>query len=211
MSNSTDDPMRFYHINRRSFWNKQFKFYKQGEIIVTSEELNPFYSRLHNEDFRVTGPSYSLSQIEYLTVLQSPSNLSTSDISAYAATCQKCVLHNFKLIRETCFESIRSTCYSDRPSRLRCLWFSGSPEDATVWEGKLSERNSYQLLEVEIVNGKLLRTDESWLNYQGQSLKILEELAHKYWQGVSMGHGTNEILYEGSVKIVSIIKELNSN
>ena len=109
-----------------------------------------------------------------------------------------------RINREVIFESIRKESYPKLPSRKKSFWLMpNNDESLNFWNGIL-QGNKHKIFKVTI-NGKIHRSPQKWLIGGTFSINQWEDLAHKYWLGKDVGNYDDEILLEGSLKIVEEI------
>ena len=82
-------------------------------------------------------------------------------------------LNPHKNIREKVFEKLRKLEFSDYPSRDQCL-FATMKGEIKVWkELLLDESKYYQILEIELLKGKIIRLDESFFDYDNKKFEYM--------------------------------------
>ena len=122
--------------------------------------------------------------------------------------------HHLKVaLRELAMEEVRKEKYPNYPSRLSSLYVSNTLEEALNWYNLFQEwgRPTYSIVKVE-VDGNVYVGD-SWNCFDGTTDKKRNlELAENYWKYPTNQEGKEpivEILADGNIKVVEIIKENN--
>lgn len=123
--------------------------------------------------------------------------------------------HTSVALRELALEEVRQSKYSQYPSRLNCLYVSRTFEEADNW-GKLFVeigRPTYHIVKLEIEGNCF--TGDATKCFEGQLDKEKNlKLAELYWK--SGAEDTNqqvicEMLVDGSITVIEIVKEINAN
>ena len=116
-----------------------------------------------------------------------------------------------KALREYALEEIRIKEYPYYPSRLSCLYVSNTLNEAEFWYNIFIEqgRPTFQIVKVEVVGSYF--TSDAWNCFEGTSDKNKNlKLARRYWNNEDNLKGVKpiiEILVDGTIKVVEIIKE----
>lgn len=120
--------------------------------------------------------------------------------------------HHLKVaLRELALEDVRRKKYSNYPSRLASLYVSNTLQEAEKWYNlfiKLS-RPTYSIVKVE-VNGNEFIGDAQNCFDGTKDKKRNMQLAEYYWKGKNNFKDKDpiiEILVDGEIKVVEIIKE----
>lgn len=109
-------------------------------------------------------------------------------------------------IKEMLFEEIRKEHYSNKPSRLNCLYLIDGKDNATEYAKK---HNKPYITEVTILtSGTMLTADMNWLDIanQRQSYDGLKEIAHMYFKGEKSDNPSWEILFNGEAHTYNCLK-----
>ena len=94
-----------------------------------------------------------------------------------------------------------------KPSRLKCIWLIENNEQLDFWKKTLtSQKEEYQILEVSI-SGNSHRANQSFLSNDSESFDLSLEKARKYWRGKDTGGCTTELLLEGKMEVINILKD----
>lgn len=123
--------------------------------------------------------------------------------------------HTSVALRELALEEVRQKKYPQYPSRMGCLYVSKSFEEAENWGKFFSEigRPTYHIVKLD-VKGNCFMGDATKC-FKGQlSREENLRLAEIYWENsVDTGnqHAICEMLVNGEIVVVEIVKEINAN
>lgn len=123
--------------------------------------------------------------------------------------------HTSVALRELAMEEVRKEVYPFYPSRMSCLYVSRTLEEAERWGAFFARigRPTYSIVELD-VNGNCFIGDATKC-FDGQINKAANrELAKLYWENPQTEDHKNEvceILVDGEITVVSIVKEINAN
>lgn len=118
-------------------------------------------------------------------------------------------------LRELALEKVRKEKYPQYPSRMAALYVSGTFGEAEQWADYFAGlgRPTYAVAKIE-VDGRVFRGDA----YKCFDGTVSEEenlrLAEIYWQNGENEDGSPpivEVLVDGEIRIVEIMKEINAN
>lgn len=118
-------------------------------------------------------------------------------------------------LRELALEEVRKEKYPQYPSRMSCLYVSQTMEEAEQWGEffvKLG-RPTYQIVKLEI-SGNCFRADATRCFDGRLDKKENLKLAERYWENEAdfSKEGTIcEMLIDGQITVVEIVKEINEN
>ncbi len=167
---------------------------KEGEIIRLDEQHpNGVYQRVHAEMETVKD------------IYAHPENWEGKDFS-----------HTVKVaLRELALEKVRKEKYPQYPSRMACLYVSRSQKEAEQWEDYFAGlgRPTYGIAKIRV----------SGHCYEGDAYKCFDGtaseeenlyLAELYWENGPNADGREkirEILVDGDIEILKIVKVMNAN
>lgn len=120
--------------------------------------------------------------------------------------------HHLKVaLRELAMEEVRINKYPSYPSRLSSLYVSQTLEEAEKWYNLFIslERPTYQIVKVE-VDGNIFIGDACNCFDGIKDKKWNLEMAENYWKYKTNKDGKTpivEVLADGNIKVVDIIKE----
>lgn len=116
-------------------------------------------------------------------------------------------------LRELALEKVRIEKYPNYPSRMACLYVSKTLEEAEKWFNYFVSlgRSTFQIVKLK-VNGNVFYGDATKC-FDG---KLTERenliLADNYWKNKDVDSSSIlEILVDGDIEVVEIMKELNVN
>ena len=122
--------------------------------------------------------------------------------------------HHLKVaLRELAMEEIRTEKYPEYPSRLASLYVSNSLEDAEKWFNLfiLWGRPTYSIVKVEVDGNIFVGDANNCFDGTVDKDKNLK-LADNYWKNNKNSSGLEpiiEILANGKIKVIEIVKENN--
>ena len=123
--------------------------------------------------------------------------------------------HTRVALRELALEKVRQIICPESPSRMSCLYVSGTIAEAEQWAESFVNwgRPTYSIVKLKIEGNKFV--GDSY-NCFDATLNEHENLlfAEKYWNNEPNKYGKapiNEILVNGDIEVVEIIKEINAN
>ena len=123
--------------------------------------------------------------------------------------------HTSVALRELALEEVRRESYPFYPSRMRCLYVSKTFEEAVQWGEFFARigRPTYSIVELEIA-GKCFIGDATKC-FDGQIDRATNiKLAKLYWENPQNENHKNEVcemLVDGEITVVKIVKEINAN
>lgn len=118
-------------------------------------------------------------------------------------------------LRELALEKVRKEKYSEYPSRMASIYVTKSFEEADQWGEYFARlgRPTYGIAKVK-VNGNIFEGDAykcfDGTPYEDENLRMAE----RYWRNGENEDGERpiiEILADGDIEIVDIVKEINAN
>lgn len=123
--------------------------------------------------------------------------------------------HTRVALRELALEKVRSKICPDAPSRMGCLYVSETLQESEEWAKSFINwgRPTYSIVKL-IIDGNVFIGDawncfDATLNEEYNML-----LAEKYWRNEANNFSKppiKEILVNGDIEVVEIIKEINAN
>lgn len=123
--------------------------------------------------------------------------------------------HTSVALRELALEEVRQAKYPHYPSRLSCLYVSETLEEAENWGAFFARigRPTYHIVKLQIQGNSF--AGDATKCFKGRLRK--EEnllLAEKYWENKTDPENpaaVKEILVDGTITVVEIVKEINAN
>ena len=123
--------------------------------------------------------------------------------------------HTSVALRELALEEVRQQKYPMYPSRMSCLYVSETLEEAEKWGEFFARigRPTYHIVLLDI-KGRCF-TGDATKCFRGQTNKQENlRLAEQYWENCptkSGGRPVKEILVDGQITVLEIVKEINTN
>lgn len=123
--------------------------------------------------------------------------------------------HTSVALRELALEEVRLKKFPQYPSRMRCLYVTKTLDEAENWANFFVKikRPTFQIVKLEI-EGNYFMGDATKC-FEGQLDKELNlKLAEQYWENKvdeNDKHFICEMLVDGHITIIEIIKEINAN
>ena len=123
--------------------------------------------------------------------------------------------HTAVALRELAMEEVRNLRYSDYPSRMSCLYVSRTYEEAENWADYFASlgRPTYHIVKMD-VNGRCFMGDarKCFRGTPDRSENL--RLAEAYWSYPADPSDTAaicELLVDGEITVLEIVKEINAN
>ena len=123
--------------------------------------------------------------------------------------------HTAVALRELAMEEVRRNSYPQYPSRMACLYVSETLEEAEKWGAFFARigRPTYAIVKLNI-EGKCFAGDATKC-FRGQpDASENLRLADIYWRNetaVSNEPPVRELLVDGKISVLEIIKQINAN
>ena len=122
--------------------------------------------------------------------------------------------HTAVALRELAMEEVRREKYPQYPSRMSCLYVSKTFEEAEKWGNFFAEigRPTYHIVKLK-VEGNVFEGDATKCFKGTPSREENRKLAKLYWENVAGNSEMQgcEILADGCLTVVEIVKEINAN
>lgn len=123
--------------------------------------------------------------------------------------------HTSVALRELALEEIRQKKYPAYPSRMSCLYVSGTFEEADKWGKFFAEigRPTYHIVKLKIDGNCFVGDAAKCFDGQPDKQENLR-LAERYWANKPDDTDESpvcEMLVDGSITVVEIVKEINAN
>ena len=200
-----DTTKDYYHINRLASWSP-FKKWEEGEEINIGGESNPYFSffetqqkaySVTTEDGEVSVPGAKFLGCVARNEINSPNA---------ANIAHDLVQHFVAYVRELIWEDVRKTEFPHLPSRQRCIWLIPSREGVSFWLNRLGlEGQEFQIARVRLQGRLHVGSDEHLLG-DSEPMELTIKRARQYWLGINDSEATQEILFEGRLKIQEFIE-----
>lgn len=179
--------------------------YKVGDVLDFGKMRNYQAERALNTNFRM--PDGQMAEMFLQDKIKRKKKLKIDEMKII---CDILFKYGFSM-REIGMEVCRQQYYKDAPSRLHSMFLCDNKEDAKAYLTTAKHKNGTTTPKVVAVklNGKLLKTSNSFNQRDGKSIDEFVERAHLYWQGVDDNFedkGSIEYLFEGKAEIVEVIE-----
>ena len=184
--------------------------YKVGDILEFGKDRNFQAERVFKTEYKMEGAENGMAEM-FLTekLKKKKKNLKLKREEA-RSICNILFSYGFSM-RELGYEICRQLYHKEEPSRLTAMFLCEKPEEAKCYlttaqsKGKTTDP---KVVGVKL-NGKLLKTSNSFNMRGGKSIDEFIEQAHDYWNGVGdnfENKASIEYLFEGTAEIVEIIR-----
>jgi len=181
--------------------------YKIGDILEFGKERNYQAERVFKTNYKMENAEYNMPEMFLEQKIKKRKKLKLDEIKPICS-----ILWNYGFsIRELGYEICRQLYYKEEPSRLTAMFLCKTPEEAKCYlsTAKTKGKNTDPKVVGVKLNGKLLRTSNSFNQRGGKSIDEFIEQAHDYWKGVEedfVNTSSIEYLFEGKAEVVEIIK-----
>ena len=184
--------------------------YKVGDVIEFGKERNYQAQRVFNTNYRMEGAENGMAEMFLTEKLKKKKKSLKLKREEVKFICDILFSYGFSM-RELGYEICRQLYHKDEPSRLTSMFLCEKAEEAKCYLTTAKTKGEYAEPKVVGVklNGKLLKTSNSFNRRDGKSLDEFIEQAHDYWKGVDDDFADTksvEYLFEGTAEIVEIIR-----
>lgn len=123
--------------------------------------------------------------------------------------------HTSVALRELALEEVRQKKYPQYPSRMSCLYVSKTFEEADTWGKFFAEigRPTYNIVKLKIEGNCFIGDATKCFDGRTDKKENLR-LAELYWKNepnTSDEPPVSEMLIDGTITVVEIVKEINAN
>lgn len=183
--------------------------YKVGDILEFGKDRNYQAERVFNTNYRMEGAENGMPEMFLDQKLKKKKKKLKHD--EMKSICNILFNYGFSM-RELGYEICRQLYYKNEPSRLTCMFLCEKPEEAKCYltTAKTKGRqNPPKVIGVKL-NGKILKTSNSFNRRDGKSIDEFITQAHDYWKGVGNDFKDTksiEYLFEGTAEVVEILNE----
>ena len=181
--------------------------YKVGDIIEFGKDRNYQAHRVYATNYKMLGAPDDMAEQFLQEKIKNKKKLKIEEMKTICS-----ILWNYGFsMRELGMEICRQLYHKDKPSRLTAMFLCEKPEEAKGYlttaqcKGKTTDP---KVVGVKL-NGKLLKTSNSFNMRGGKSIDEFIEQAHDYWNGVGDDFEDKksiEYLFEGKAEVVEIIR-----
>ncbi|MFQ5998433.1 MAG: DUF2441 domain-containing protein [Candidatus Bathyarchaeia archaeon] len=201
-----DESVDFYHVNRQVAWSS-YTLLKAGDSLDVGGESNPYFRFIEKskKTYGVTQPDGSELQVPGMRFLNAVrrgevNSPKLPDIAYDLAN------HLVVFLRELIWEDVRSREFPHLPSRQRCIWLIPSIDGVRYWIGRMGIESNFQVLQLR-VQGRIHTASESHLLGDSESLETAIQMARQYWLGIVEDPKTQEMIFEGRIRVTSVLDE----
>ncbi len=199
-----DTTRDFYFINRNVHWSPYTQMTGGHEFDIGGKS-NPFFRFYESENITYPVAQNDGTEIAVGGVRFSDAVAKDEVRSPAAARIAHDVAkHLVNYIRELVWEDIRKKEFPHLPSRQRCIWLIPTLEGVKYWINRMGISDEYQVLRAN-VQGRIHKASESFLLTEVEPLEEVILKARQYWLGIVEDPATEEILFEGRVKVVEVM------
>lgn len=181
--------------------------YKIGDILEFGKERNYQAERVFKTNYKMENAEYNMPEMFLEQKIKTKKKLKLDETKHICS-----ILWNYGFsMRELGYEICRQLYYKEEPSRLTAMFLCRTPEEAKCYlsTAKTKGQNTEPKVVGVKLNGKLLKTSNSFNQRGGKSIDEFIEQAHDYWKGVDENFvdiNSIEYLFEGKAEIVEIIR-----
>ena len=123
--------------------------------------------------------------------------------------------HTAVALRELALEEVRRSHYAQYPSRLNCLYVTATAEEAEKWAGLFAQwgRPTYHIVKLRVCGRRFVGDANNCFDATPDRARNLA-LADRYWKNEPNPSGEPpiwEILADGKIEVVDILKEIRRN
>jgi hypothetical protein len=199
-----DPNVDYYHINRTVPWSTWPKLNVDDQIEV-GDQSNPYFRFFETQKmaYDVTQPDGSNVQFSGVRFLEAVKDkeVTSPNLPKIAHGLAK---HLVAFIRELIWEQVRTREFPHLPSRQRCIWLIPTLGGVKFWLERMGMPTDYQILRVR-VQGRIHKASELFLLGDSEPLEETIRKARRYWLGVVDNPNTEEIIFEGRVRVLEIV------
>lgn len=181
--------------------------YKVGDKLEFGKDRNYQAHRVYATNYKMQGAEYNMPELFIEEKLHKKKKLSLDEMKPIYD-----ILTNYGFsMRELGYEICRQLYHKEEPSRLTAMFLCEKAEEAKGYLKTAQEKGKTtdpKVVGVKL-NGKLLKTSNSFNMRGGQSIDEFIEQAHAYWNGVGDDFEDKksiEYLFEGTAEVVEIIR-----
>lgn len=190
------------------FYQATTRDYKVGDILEFGKDRNFQAERVFKTEYKMVGAENNMAEMFLSDKLKKKKRrLKHDEMKAISN-----ILWNYGFsMRELGYEICRQLYHREEPSRFTSMFLCEKPEEAKCYLSTARSKSGDgepKVVGVKL-NGKLLKTSNSFNMRGGKSIDEFIEQAHDYWKGVGDNFEDKksiEYLFEGTAEVVEIIK-----
>ena len=181
--------------------------YKVGDVLEFGKERNYQAKRVLESNYKYAGAENNMVELFLEDKLNKGETLTLQEMRRVLDILWK---YGFSM-RELGMEICRQLYHKQEPSRFTAMFLCEKAEEAKCYLSTAQQKGKTtdpKVVGVKL-NGKLLKTSNSFNMRGGKSIDEFIEQAHDYWNGVGDDFEDKksiEYLFEGNAEIVEIIR-----
>ena len=183
--------------------------YKIGDVLEFGKNRNFQAERVFNTNYQMEGAPNDMPEMFLQDKLKKKKKKLKLKRDEAKSICDILISYGFSM-RELGYEICRQLYYKNEPSRLHCMFLCEKAEEAKCYLTTAKQKgnqNPPRVVGLKL-NGKILRTSNSFNRRDGKSIDEFVEQAHDYWKGVGEDFADTksvEYLFEGTAEVVEIL------
>lgn len=194
----------YYHVNRIVSWSP-YGLLKVGEEVDVGVATNPYFRfyETYGKTYPVTQPDGKVVHRPGVAFLKQVLSgvVNAGDLTQTAVDLAS---HLASHLGELVFEDIRKEEFPHLPSRQRCVWLIPTQNGVKYWLQRMNVDGQFQVLKVRI-QGRLHKASESYLVGDSMPLEEAIRRARQYWLGIVEEAETEEIIFEGRMRVEEVM------
>lgn len=197
----------YYHINRNVAWSPYGPL-NVGDEIDFGDSSNPFFryfeTQQRTQNVNINGNPVRVPDIQFLRMLSDGNMTTTMTVRDLASFARDLANHFMMYARELLFEDVRRSEFTHLPSRQRCGWLIPEWDGVKFWLGRMNVGGQFQVVRVRVW-GNLHTGSDAYLLHDSEPMTQTLENARRYWRGEPAQMGTEEVLFEGRMRVVEVM------
>lgn len=200
----------YYHIQTKQEWKLSWKV---GDEYEVGSKINPFFSYYdtYARSIIVGNQNYHVNDVsrEWLNQFKTGKNFFGDELNikpeAMIEMLHYTLEYYLRYTREVIFEEVRFSINPELPSRQKGLWLvaENSIESINYWKEQLGSDHTIFLVKA---TGKVHRGSSAPLLIRTAAMGSIKEIAREYWNGVTVHKSDDELLFEGSLKVIDVLQ-----
>ncbi len=192
----------YYHINRSVPWSP-YATLKADDQFDVGGNSNPYFKFFETQKkaYPVTqsdGSQLMVSGVRFVGAV-AKGEVNSPNIAGIAYDLAK---HLVAYVRELVWEDLRKKEFPHLPSRQRCICLIPTLAGVKYWIKRMELSGEYQVLRVQ---GRIHKASESFLLGDSEPMEETIRKARQYWLGVVEAPNTEEIIFEGRVRVAEVV------
>lgn len=205
-----DSSEDYFHINRKTGWSP-YDILAVDEKIDIGGASNPYFSFF--EKYRKTVPVTNSDDGSLMDVpgVKFIGAVASGEVQSdnVAGIANDLLRHFVAYVRELIWEDVRAKEFPHLPSRQRCIWLIPNIEGVKFWVNRIGLTGTdFQVLRVR-GQGRIHTASEDHLLGDSEPMDESIKKARQYWLGIVENQCTQEVIFEGRLKIHEIVDPAN--